>query len=55
PKFFTPFTWLYWPVRIVARLGVHIEFVQKQLFSRMPPAAIRSIFGVFITPDKWPP
>ena len=32
----TPFTWLYWPVMSVARLGVQIELVQKTLSSRMP-------------------
>ena len=44
----TPFTWLYVPVRIDARLGVQIEFVQKQLSNRMPSAAMRSMFGVWL-------
>jgi len=38
--------WLYCPVRIAARLGVQMEFVQKQFVMRTPPAAIRSMFGV---------
>jgi hypothetical protein len=38
--------WLYWPVRMLARLGTHIEFVQKQFFNSAPSAAIRSIFFV---------
>ena len=28
--------WLYWPVRMAARLGVQMELVQKQLSKRMP-------------------
>jgi hypothetical protein len=31
---------------IAARLGVQMEFVQKQLVSRTPSVASRSIFGV---------
>jgi hypothetical protein len=34
------------PVRIVARLGEQIEFVQKQASKRIPSAARRSICGV---------
>jgi hypothetical protein len=33
---------------MAARLGVQIEFVQKQLVSRTPPVAIRSRFGVLL-------
>jgi len=40
--------WLYWPVRMTPRLGVQIEFVQKQLSKRMPALAIRSRFGVWL-------
>ena len=34
------------PVKIVARLGAQIEFVQKQLLNRIPSFAMRSRFGV---------
>ena len=44
----TPLTWLYVPDRITARLGVQIEFVQKQLSNRIPPVAMRSRFGVWL-------
>jgi hypothetical protein len=40
---------LYVPVRIAARLGAQIEFVQKHESNRMPPDAIRSMFGVSLT------
>jgi len=33
-------------VAVLARRGVKMEFVQKQLVSRTPPAAMRSRFGV---------
>jgi len=36
--------WLYWPVKMLARLGTQIEFVQKQFFNSAPSAAIRSMF-----------
>ena len=42
----TSFTWLYVPVRMAARLGVQIEFVQKQLSNRIPSSAMRSRLGV---------
>mgnify|MGYP000010433325 CR=1 FL=1 len=45
----TPFRWLYWPVRMVARLGVQMEFTAKQRFSRSPCAPSRSMFGVRAT------
>jgi len=38
-----PLTWLYWPVRMLARLGTQIEFVQKQFRSIAPSVAIRSM------------
>ena len=41
-----PFTWLYCPVMMLARLGVQIELLQKTLLSRMPWRAIESMFGV---------
>ncbi len=44
-----PLRWLYWPVRTVARLGVQMELVAKQLRKRIPSAAIRSRFGVRFT------
>jgi len=31
---------------MTARLGVQIEFVQKQLSNRMPSVAMRSMLGV---------
>ncbi len=37
-KVYTPFIWLYRPVRMEARLGVDKELVQKQL-SRVTPSA----------------
>ena len=33
----------------VARLGAQMDSVQKQFANRIPPAASRSIFGVFIS------
>jgi hypothetical protein len=45
----TPFTWLYVPVRIAARLGVQMEFVQKHASKRIPSDAIRSRFGVVVS------
>src|SRR5690625_5836312 len=42
----TPLRWLCMPVRIEARLGVHTEFVQKQLSTRRPRSAIASMCGV---------
>jgi len=45
----TPFRWEYLPVRIVARLGVQIELVQKQSSNRIPSLAMRSRFGVWLT------
>ena len=44
----TWFTWLYVPVSTAARDGVQIEFVQKQLSNRIPPEAMRSMFGVWL-------
>jgi hypothetical protein len=44
----TPLTWLYVPVRIDARLGVQIEFVQKHESNRIPPSAMRSRLGVWL-------
>ena len=44
----TPFRWLYLPVRMLARLGVQIEFAQKQASNRMPSRASRSRFGVWL-------
>jgi len=41
-----PLTWLYCPVRMLARLGTQMEFVQKQLVSLAPSRARRSILGV---------
>ena len=38
--------WLYWPVRMAARLGVQIEFVTRQVVKRTPCFASRSRFGV---------
>ncbi len=40
---------VYVPVRIVARDGEQIEFVQKQASKRMPSAARRSMPGVALT------
>lgn len=45
----TPFTWLYVPVSIDARLGEQIELVQKQASKRIPSAAIRSRCGVWVS------
>ena len=47
----TPLRWLCWPVRIEARLGVHTEFVQKQLSTRRPRSAIASRCGVRVTTE----
>src|SRR5690625_6521352 len=41
------------PVRIEARLGVHTEFVQKQLSTRRPRSAIASMCGVCVTTDPY--
>ncbi len=49
----TPLTWLYVPVRIDARLGAQIELVQKHESNRMPPSAIRSMFGVRLITDPY--
>ena len=46
----TPFVWLYCPVKIVARLGVQIEFVQNTFSNNIPSAARRSIVGVISSP-----
>ena len=46
PKSRTPLRKLLHPVRISARLGVQMEFVQKQLSKRMPSWAILSRLGV---------
>jgi hypothetical protein len=43
-----PLRWLYLPVRIVARLGAQIPFVQKQFANRIPSRAIRSMCGVWL-------
>src|SRR6185369_11967274 len=51
----TPFTWLYVPVRIEARLGEQSEFVAKQLVNRQPRSAISSILGVRLTADPYAP
>jgi hypothetical protein len=45
----TPFTWLYVPVRIEAREGLQIEFVQYTASSRIPSSAMRSRCGVRFT------
>lgn len=42
----TPFTWLYVPVSMLARLGAHNEFVQAHASNRIPSAASRSSCGV---------
>jgi hypothetical protein len=47
----TPFTWLYVPVRIEARLGAHSEFVTKQFSSLAPRAPISSMRGVRLTTE----
>ncbi len=44
----TPFTWLYVPVRIAARLGVQIALVQKHESNRIPLSAMRSRCGVVL-------
>ena len=41
------------PVRITARLGAQIEFVTNALSNRIPPAAIRSMFGVTFRFDPY--
>jgi len=41
--------WLYVPVRIDAREGLQIEFVQKTESMRMPSRAMRSRLGVVLT------
>ena len=51
----TPLTWLYVPVTIDARLGVHRAFVAKQLSNRQPHAAISSIRGVSLTTEPYAP
>jgi len=51
----TPLMWLYVPVRIDARLGVHRAFVAKQLSNRQPLAAISSIRGVSLTTEPYAP
>jgi hypothetical protein len=43
---YTPFLWEYWPLSMEARLGVQMEFVQKQLFSITPSVAMRSMLEV---------
>ena len=45
----TPFTWLYLPVRIEARLGVQIAFVANTRSILMPSCASLSRFGVRLT------
>src|ERR671912_751183 len=45
--------WLYLPVRIVARLGVQIEFVTNALRNSIPSCAIRSMFGVLLIRDPY--
>jgi len=45
----TPLRCEYWPVRIVARLGVQIELVTNTSSSRMPSRARRSMWGVVLT------
>ena len=47
----TPLTWLWVPVRIEARLGVQMEFVQKQSSITQPREAISSRCGVTLTTD----
>src|SRR5699024_9553319 len=49
----TPLRWLCMPVRIEARLGVHTEFVQKQLSTRRPRSAIASLCGGCVTTDPY--
>ena len=49
----TPFLWLYSPVRIPARLGVQIGFVQKQFLSSIPSRASRSMCGVLLIRDPY--
>jgi hypothetical protein len=47
--------WLYIPVRIEARDGVQIELVQKHASKRMPPRAIRSMWGVALSCEPYAP
>ena len=46
----TPFRWLCFPVRMMARLGAQMPFAQKQSSKRVPPRATRSIPGVLLRP-----
>ena len=50
-----PFRWLCLPVRITARLGPQIEFVQKLFRKSIPSLASRSMFGVGSTTSNLPP
>ena len=54
----TPFLWLYWPVRMLARLGEQMELLQQTLVKRMPSAARRSMVGVgqyFLSHESYAP
>ncbi len=47
----TPFTWLWVPVRMLARLGEHSAFAAKQFSNRHPSSAISSMRGVVFTTE----
>ena len=44
-----PFTWLWVPVRIVARLGTQMEFPTNAFRNSIPSRASPSMFGVGVT------
>ena len=52
---YNPFTWLYAPVNIDARLGDEMEFVQKQLSNTHPSAAKRRMFSLRAYSANRPP
>ena len=57
PTVQTPLVWLYWPVRMLARLGQHQAFVTNALVKRKPCCtSSRCVLGMIAgvtVPSRW--